>query len=79
MKQSERYNISHPDLCHGLRWKGQFTASEEDRTVPSTRDHIYWCVFTQTTVGPDGQLAEPIPCSVRERSCYHEAKLRLGK
>jgi hypothetical protein len=77
VKQSERFNITNPDLCYALKWKGQFTQSEDDPTVPSTRDHLFWCVFTQTTVGPDGQLAEPYLCSVPNRSCHRDARRRL--
>jgi hypothetical protein len=73
MKHSERFNTKHPDLCPALRWKGQLTDAPTDPTVPSTRDDLYWCVFTQTCVGPDGGLAEPQPCSEAGRSCRGEA------
>jgi hypothetical protein len=77
MKQAMRFNIKHPDLCPALRWKGQFIASEEDPTVPSTRDNHYWCVYTQTCVGPDNKLAEPHECSSRTRGCHREAVASL--
>lgn len=73
MRQAERFNIEHPDLCPALRWKGLFTAHNEDPTVPSTRDNHYWCVFTQTCVGPDSKLAEPADCSAPARSCHRMA------
>jgi len=73
MKQAIRFNIDHPDLCPALRWKGQFTMSEDDATVPSTRDNHYWCVYTQTCVGPDNKLAEPHDCSSPVRGCHRTA------
>jgi hypothetical protein len=77
MRQAERFNIADPDLCPALRWKGQFTSSEVDPTVPSTRDDLYWCVYTQTCVGPDGQPAEPYLCSKKRRVCYKKARRDL--
>lgn len=78
MKQAIRFDISHPHLCPALRWKGQFTATEEDFTVPSTRDNLYWCVYTQACLGPDGGLAEPVKCSSRARACHAEALRKFG-
>jgi hypothetical protein len=77
MKQAIRFNIDHPDLCPALRWKGQFIATEEDPTVPSTRDNHYWCVYTQTCIGPDNKLAEPYDCSSPTRGCHREAEAQL--
>ena len=73
MKHSERFDITHPDLCPALHWKGLFTAADTDPTVPSTRDHLYWCVYTQTCIGPDGKVAEPHVCSRTARTCHREA------
>ena len=73
MKQSVRFDIHHPGLCPALRWKGQFTATEEDPTIPSTRDNLYWCVYTQACVGPDNKLVEPHLCSAHSRSCHRQA------
>jgi len=78
MRQSERFNTDHPDLCPALKWKSQFTATGDDPTVPSTRDYQYWCVYTQTCLGPDGALAEPHPCSVRGRACHAMAVREAG-
>jgi hypothetical protein len=73
VKQSVRFNIEHPDLCPALRWKGQFTGTDVDPTVPSTRDNQYWCVYTQTCLGPDNKLAEPYLCSNPSRRCHLDA------
>ena len=77
MKQAIRFNIDHDDLCPALRWKGQFTGNQEDPTVPSTRDNHYWCVYTQTCIGPDNKLAEPHECSSPTRVCRRNAVARL--
>jgi hypothetical protein len=79
MRHAERFDIDHPDLCPALRWKGQFTNSEPDPTVPSTRDDLYWCVYTQTCVGPDNGLAEPYLCSSPRRPCHRDARGDLKK
>jgi hypothetical protein len=66
----ERFNIHHPGLCTALRWKGQFVLAERDPAVPETNDGLYWCMHTQTCIGPDGVLAEPGNCSSTSRSCH---------
>lgn len=30
----------------------------------------FWCLYTQTCLGPDGKLAEPIECDSPARSCH---------
>lgn len=71
----ERFNIHHPDLCPKLRWKGQFVSGEHDDSVPPSNDGLFWCVYTQTCIGPDGKLAEPGECCSRTRACYGSGKL----
>lgn len=68
--EAERFNINHPQLCPHLRWKGQFFVSEHDPTVPPSNDGLFWCVYTQTCIGPDGQIAEPGECASDGRGCY---------
>ena len=70
MPDHERFDTSHPDLCSSLRWKGQFISTEHDPTVPPTNDGLFWCMHTQTCIGPDGQLAEPGSCRHSGRSCH---------
>jgi hypothetical protein len=70
ISEAERFNINHPDLCDCLSWKGLFIQVAHDPSVPPSNDGHFWCVFTQTCVGPDGQLAEPGNCSSASRACY---------
>jgi len=70
VNEAERFNINHPDLCPSLRWKGQYVRVEQDPTVPRCNDGNFWCVHTQTCIGPDGVLAEPGNCSSKHRECH---------
>jgi len=70
VSEEERFNIHHANLCPGLRWKGQLISAEHDPTVPPSNDGLFWCVYTQTCIGPDGELAEPGNCSSSERGCH---------
>lgn len=72
--ESDRFNIHHPDLCPKLRWKGQFISAEHDPTVPRSNEGLFWCVYTQTCIGPDGNLAEPGECSLPARKCHGSGK-----
>lgn len=69
-QEYQRFNTDRQDLCHCLRWKGQFILSEPDPTVPACHDGIFWCECTQSVIGPDGQLAEPGNCCATGRKCY---------
>lgn len=71
---SNRFNTNHPELCPSLRWKGMFVLAERDPSVPPTNDGIYWCLHTQTCIGPDGQVAEPGQCSSAQRECHAGCK-----
>jgi hypothetical protein len=68
--EAERFNVHHPSLCGCLRWKGMFIQVEADPTVPPSNEGLYWCLFTQNCIGPDGGLAEPGTCSAPDRACY---------
>ncbi|MFB3815828.1 MAG: hypothetical protein ACE14L_17130 [Terriglobales bacterium] len=70
----DRFNIHHPDLCPALRWKGQFISAERDPDVPVCGDGNFWCLYTQTCIGPDGGLAEPGECSSLMRGCHRGPK-----
>jgi hypothetical protein len=76
MTEAERFNINHPDLCPHLHWKGQFYDTEPDPTVPPSNPGLFWCVFTQTCIGPDGQLAEPGTCSSAARACHGTGRVK---
>jgi len=74
ISETDRFNVSHPNLCSALRWKGQFIQAEPDPTVPSMSDRIFWCIYTQTCIGPDGKIAEPKNCSSTRRTCHGTGK-----
>jgi hypothetical protein len=67
---SERFNTNRRDLCPALRWKRQFIQAEADPTVPRSNDGLFWCIHTQTCIGPDGKLAEPGNCCSASRGCH---------
>ena len=60
IRESERFNTNDPNLCAALRWKGQFILAESDPSVPACNDGLFWCLHTQTCIGPDGEVAEPV-------------------
>lgn len=70
IRKPDRFNTSHPNLCTSLRWKGQFILSEHDPNVQASNDGLFWCMHTQTCIGPDGEVAEPGNCSSKNRSCH---------
>ncbi|HYK51419.1 MAG TPA: hypothetical protein VEU94_16975 [Terriglobales bacterium] len=70
----ERFDISHPNLCSALRWKGQFILAESDPNVQTSNDGLFWCMHTQTCIGPDGKVAEPGNCAAKNRACHGSGK-----
>jgi hypothetical protein len=74
ISQSDRFNTERPNLCTGLRWKRQFYESAPDPTVQRSNDGLFWCAYTQTCIGPDGELAEPGNCCKRGRKCHGSGK-----
>jgi hypothetical protein len=70
----DRFDTTHPDLCPALRWKGQFLTAEPDPIGQASSDGLFWCVHTQTCIGPDGKLAEPGKCHSRRRPCHGTGK-----
>lgn len=71
---ADRFDTERDGLCSALRWKGQFIAAEHDSTVPPSNDGIFWCLHTQTCIGPDGDLAEPGNCASKSRACHGTGK-----
>jgi len=57
--------------CDALRWKGMFIDAEgdDDPTVQASNTRIYWCVYTQNCMGPDGEVVDETTCTA-SRSCY---------
>lgn len=74
--ETDRFNTHHANLCPSLRWKGQFILAERDPSVPASNDGLFWCIQTQTCIGPDGKLAEPGNCCSPLRSCHGDGKCR---
>ena len=70
IRESDRLNATHPNLCRALRWKGQFIFAEADSAASASSDGLFWCLHTQTCIGPDGELAEPVHCASKCRVCH---------
>jgi hypothetical protein len=70
----ERFDTSGEALCTSLRWKQQFIGVDHDPTVPPSNDGLFWCMHTQSCIGPDGELAEPGNCSSPGRQCHGTGK-----
>ena len=65
-----RFDTRDLHLCSALRWKGLFIDAEHDPTVPPCNDGLFWCMYTQTCIGPDGELAEPGNCNNPLWKCH---------
>jgi len=74
IRKPDRFDINHPNLCTSLRWKGQFILSDHDPNVQASNDGLFWCMHTQTCIGPDGDVAEPGNCSSKSRGCHGTGK-----
>lgn len=55
--------------CAALRWKGMFIDADSDPSVPESNTRIFWCVYTQNCLGPDGDTVDQDICTA-SRSCY---------
>ncbi len=75
INEAERYNTEHPDLCPMLRWKQMFYDQERDPEVPRSNAAHFWCVMTQSCLGPDNNVAVPGDCASSKRKCYGTGKL----
>jgi hypothetical protein len=73
LDHAERFDRRNADLCPALIWKSQFSQTPDDPNAQSTSDDHYWCVYTQTCIGPDNGLVEPYRCSIKKRSCRLKA------
>jgi len=74
LSHAVRFDRKNPNICPALVWKSQFTHEpSSDANEQSTVDDQYWCVYTQTCVGPDNGLVEPYLCSAKNRTCHREA------
>jgi hypothetical protein len=68
MERSSLTNIDD-DRCDFLRWKGLFIEAPSDPSVTDSGDRLYWCLKTQTCLGPDGQLVDEYECN-ETRKCF---------
>ncbi|MFN2385065.1 MAG: hypothetical protein ABR576_02050 [Thermoanaerobaculia bacterium] len=66
---ADPFDTNRPGICPMLRWKNQFVLVERG-VEPASHEGLFWCLQTQTCIGPDGGIAEPEPCSTRYRECY---------
>ena len=57
------------NYCRFLRSKEMFIQVEPDPTVPSGRSGHFWCVHTQTVIGPDGKIVSDSDCH-SDRMCF---------
>jgi hypothetical protein len=55
--------------CRFLRSKEMYIDAEPDPTVPSGRSGHFWCVHTQTVIGPDGKFVTDEDCK-SGRMCF---------
>jgi hypothetical protein len=74
--EADRFNTERADLCACLRWKGMFIHAEQDPTVQPSNEGLFWCLFTQSCIGPDGELAEPGNCTSPGRACYGTGRVK---
>ena len=73
---AELHNLdpNRPNLCSALRTKNMFFQTEPDPDSQHVSAGVFWCLYTQGPLGPDGELAEPGNCDSSERSCHcHES------
>jgi hypothetical protein len=69
---AELHNLdpNRPNLCAALRSKDMFIWAEQGPDVVRANTGVFWCLYTQLPLGPDGQLAEPGNCDSGERGCH---------
>jgi hypothetical protein len=72
VEMAELHNLdpNRPNLCASLRSKDMFIWAEHDPNVTRANTGVFWCLYTQGPLGPDGQLAEPGNCDNSERRCH---------
>jgi hypothetical protein len=75
LTDDERFNPNRSGLCAHLRWKGLFVGAHDDPTVQRGGAGLFWCLFTQTCLGPDGAVAEPGSCDQAGRACYGKGRV----
>lgn len=57
------------EYCRFLRSKEMFIQTEPGPALPRSGSGNFWCVHTQTIIGPDGKVVSDGDCSA-ERMCF---------
>ena len=57
------------NYCRFLRSKEMYIDVEPDPSVPGGRSGHFWCVHTQTVIGPDGKVVSDEECKTH-RMCF---------
>ncbi len=57
------------NYCRFLRSKEMFIDAEPDKTIPRSHSGHFWCVHTQTIIGPDGKVVGEGACTAA-RMCF---------
>ncbi|MBZ5516543.1 MAG: hypothetical protein LAN62_17180 [Acidobacteriia bacterium] len=60
---------TNPNYCRFLRSKEMYIQAERDPSLPSGRSGHFWCVHTQTVIGPDGKVVTEEECT-SSRTCF---------
>ncbi|MFB3923380.1 MAG: hypothetical protein ACE145_16785 [Terriglobia bacterium] len=66
---AEPTNLPVQNLCRFLRSKEMYIHVEPDPSVPGGRSGHFWCVHTQTILGPDGKIVNDEECG-SSRMCF---------
>jgi hypothetical protein len=70
MTETELFYAKYPNLCPHIRWRAQGFVADPNEPAPPPYDGLYWCVFSQTCIGPDGQGVDPDHCCSETRVCF---------
>ena len=66
LSHAVRFDRNSPDFVRLSSGRANLRNRQTIRAFQSVSDHQYWCVYTQTCIGPDNGLVEPY--RVLERS-----------
>ncbi len=70
---SEPREVTRKPLCAAIRAKGFYVFTEEPQPVEDTLTAVFWCVKTQTHIGPDGDAVHRQFCD-GTRPCFEGPK-----
>ena len=69
ISESARQAVQPQVRCRLIRSKWMYIDADPDPTVPESGSSICWCVHTQKSVGPDGQVVTLEACNA-DRPCF---------